>query len=324
MSYCKITPTIKNKEGKEVDSKLFKDLFNLTKDRELTKKIWGLTQVPGFLNSKSVELDENGEITLDSLQTILNIEELLDEKQQMSLKTQQAGFTDKNGNSIVVKNIHDLTDRVVKFNEENSSYVATIYPSSTKNGYEVKVEEKTINNTSQVSDLKFKSILNKKLLGILNSLGFDVSFTEDENLDGVFNPLLAKESAENLKTIIQVATPTKEEIEEEQSEREELPQPEPVVEEAKPTEQPKKPAVRTRAKGLENIAKRKAAKQGVDGWILQKQVEIAAIAKAANFNGVLSSASIKGMLESNGFTIDNIKDIDDLMNKIEYVLNCKQ
>ena len=63
MSYCKITPTITNIKGKEVDSKLFKELFNLTKDRELTKKIWGLTRVPGFLKLENLQLDENGEPT---------------------------------------------------------------------------------------------------------------------------------------------------------------------------------------------------------------------------------------------------------------------
>lgn len=203
MSYCKITPTITNIKGKEVDSKLFKELFNLTKDRELTKKIWGLTRVPGFLKLENLQLDENGEPTLQSLQNVLNISDFLTDVQKKAALSQSAGFTNKKGDLIVHKNINSLIDIVNTFNNDNLSYVANII--TVEDGYVVEVEDKTFNNALIPAKLQFKKALNNKLLGILNSLGFDVSFSEDENIDGVFNPLNAEKNAENLKVIISVA-----------------------------------------------------------------------------------------------------------------------
>lgn len=203
MSYCKIVPTILNNDGKEVDSKLFKSIFNITKDRELTKKLWGLTRVPGFLANKEYQTDENGEITIESLRELANLDELLNEKQEVSLDAQKADFIDNNGNAKSTKNIKGLIDRVISFNEKHTSYVASI--NSTKDGYTVKIDDKNTSNISTPTTLKFKKALNNKLLGILNKLGFDVSFTEDENLNGIFNPLLAESNAEELKTIIQIA-----------------------------------------------------------------------------------------------------------------------
>lgn len=203
MSYCEIIPTITNTEGKEVDSKLFKDLFNLTKDRELTKKIWGLTRVPGFLKLENLQLDNNGEPTIESLQKVLSITEFLSDVQKKAVITQQAGFTNKKGDPIIHKDVNSLMDNVNTFNNENPSYVATIIPQ--KGGYIVVVEDKTFKNSTIPTKLQFKKALNNKLLGILNAMGFDITFSEDSNVNGAFNPLNAETNAENLKTIISLA-----------------------------------------------------------------------------------------------------------------------
>ena len=157
MSYCKITPTITNIKGKEVDSKLFKELFNLTKDRELTKKIWGLTRVPGFLKLENLQLDENGEPTLQSLQSVLNISDFLTDVQKKAALSQSAGFTNKKGDLIVHKNINSLTDIVNTFNNDNPSYVANII--TVEDGYVVEVEDKTFNNVLIPAKLQFKKAL---------------------------------------------------------------------------------------------------------------------------------------------------------------------
>ena len=203
MSYCKITPTITNKDGKEVDSKLFKSLFNITKNRDLTKKIWGLTRVPGFLPTSGLDVDENGELTLQSLEKVLDLNELLTKQQLLAINMQNEGFTNDKGEPVVTKNVNQLLDKVNSFNDTNKSYVASV--KSVDGGYIVVVDDKVAQNATVPSDLKFKSALNKKLLGVLNSLGFDVSFSEDEKLNGVFNPLNAVANGDNLKSIIQVA-----------------------------------------------------------------------------------------------------------------------
>ena len=65
MGSCILKPTIKNKEGVQVESKLFNDLLQHTGNRESTKTIWGLAQVSEFTEMYTeLKYDENGEATI--------------------------------------------------------------------------------------------------------------------------------------------------------------------------------------------------------------------------------------------------------------------
>ena len=67
---CAIIPTVKNKNGQKVGSKLFKDLLSFTSnDREQARYIYEITKSDYFVRNfmPKLTLDENNEPTLRSL-----------------------------------------------------------------------------------------------------------------------------------------------------------------------------------------------------------------------------------------------------------------
>lgn len=202
MSSCIVRPTIKV-GNEEKESILFNDLLSFTGNRESAQVIWALTQVPEFVNNLSVERDENGEPTLESLNKALNIKNLLNNQISLLGEKIALGATDKNGNTIIHKNPEPIISKVVRFNEENPTLVADINKS--EEGYSISVEEKTSDNVDVPSKIIFNNSLNNKLLGIMRSLGFDVSINSTMSHNGMFNPLDANSTAEGLRTVIQIA-----------------------------------------------------------------------------------------------------------------------
>lgn len=74
---CVFKPTVKNKEGKEVNSRLFDDLLHFSSnDREFAKKYYFIGTSDEFLrtNARHVEYDENGEITFKSLKNLVSLD----------------------------------------------------------------------------------------------------------------------------------------------------------------------------------------------------------------------------------------------------------
>ena len=74
---CVFKPTVRNKEGKEVNSRLFDSLLHFSSnDREFAKKYYFIGTNDEFLraNAKYVEYDENGEITFKSLKNLVSLD----------------------------------------------------------------------------------------------------------------------------------------------------------------------------------------------------------------------------------------------------------
>ena len=202
MASCILRPTIKvGKEERE--SKLFDDLIAFTGNRESAQAIWALSQIPEITKKLDIVRDENGEPTLESLDRALDIKSLLDNKLSLLGEKISLGATDTKGNPIFHKDVTTVLDRVTSFNKSNKNLVADI--SRSEKGYTISVEEKTLDNSDVPSKLEFKSSLNNKLLGIMRSLGFDASINETMHHNGIFNPLNATETAEGLRTVIQIA-----------------------------------------------------------------------------------------------------------------------
>lgn len=202
MASCIVKPTIKvGKEEKE--SKLFNDLLSFTGNRESAQTIWALSQVPEIMKNLSVVRDENGEPTLESLDKALNIKVLLDNKLSLIGEKVTLGATDTKGNTIIHRDPELIIAKVIKFNESHPSLVADV--SKNEKGYVVSVEEKTIENSDIPAKLMFNNSLNNKLLGIMRSLGFDVTVNNSMSYNGIFNPLDAKTTADGLRTVIQIA-----------------------------------------------------------------------------------------------------------------------
>lgn len=82
---CVFRPTVINKEGKEVESRLFNDLLHFSSnDREFAKRYYFIGSDEEFLrvNGSKVKYDENGEITFSSLKNLVKLN--LDEEKLLS------------------------------------------------------------------------------------------------------------------------------------------------------------------------------------------------------------------------------------------------
>ena len=67
MNSCAIIPQVRDNNGNIRDSKLFKDLLSLTKNnRSISKKLYGISKNPKFLNDYKAELsfDDANEVTI--------------------------------------------------------------------------------------------------------------------------------------------------------------------------------------------------------------------------------------------------------------------
>lgn len=74
---CVFKPTVKDKEGNEVNSKLFDSLLHFSSnDREFAKKWYFIGTNDEFLrtNANKIEYDENGEITFKSLKNLVSLD----------------------------------------------------------------------------------------------------------------------------------------------------------------------------------------------------------------------------------------------------------
>ena len=73
---CVFKPTVRNKQGEEVNSKLFDSLLHFSSnDREFAKKFYFVGTNEDFLraNAGKIKLDENGEITFNSLKNLVSL-----------------------------------------------------------------------------------------------------------------------------------------------------------------------------------------------------------------------------------------------------------
>ena len=190
------------KNGKE--SRLFKDLLSHTKDRELSKQMWSVTQVPELLaNLEGLEYDSNGEVTYDSFSKAINLVDLFDKHLTAMEIATQLGISDTNGNPHFFDKVADAMDKAIEYNERDLGYVASVELSEDKPV--VKIDAKTALNAESPKQLLFHRDLNNRLLNTLRSMGFDVTFMNDPHKEGVFNPMLAEENAGRLKTVIGIS-----------------------------------------------------------------------------------------------------------------------
>lgn len=200
---CVYIPTVKV-GSQEVDSQLFKELVSYTGNRESAKYIWGLTQIPEFMNSlNGIQKDKNGEPTLQSLIKAINIDSLLDEGISIEGAKRELNAIDSKGEPIVHSSLDTILNSVIEFNKKHPKIVADI--GSKEGGYVINVEPKTVQNATAPEALVFNSSLNNQLRGILRRLGFDVEILANPRFKAMFSPENARTNAEGLRTVIQIA-----------------------------------------------------------------------------------------------------------------------
>lgn len=187
------------------DSKLFQELRAKTKDRELTKQIWAFTQTDLFKSEfNDLEKDENGEVTYDALSEALGLENIFNQSEKDLNTAIDDGLMSLDGKPTVFDSASKAIDRARNFNKKSKNKIAVV--SQEDNGkFSVNVLDKTPENILKSDRQEKLAELNSWLIDLLGKLGFNVDFADNPDYAGIFNPLLADENAETLKTVIQVA-----------------------------------------------------------------------------------------------------------------------
>ena len=200
---CAIIPTVQ--VGNELkESKLFMGLLSIINNRETVKYIYGLTKIPEVQEKlKGISKDENGEYKVSALVKALSLDKILDGKLKLVSQKEELGAVNSEGRPIIYDSYTEIIDKVNSFNKNNEDAVANINKDS--NGYSITVESKTIDNADIPNQLIFRTALNNQLLNFMRKLGFDVKIDGSLLYDGIFDPLHAETTADNLKIVIRIA-----------------------------------------------------------------------------------------------------------------------
>ena len=190
---------IPNKRNSNDASQLFEDLNKITKDRDVTKVLWGLAQNDEFLkeNNLAVGVEPTALQLLKSFEqkdlksvlgpvgyvNYINTIEELDKLSYKSYNTANSKVEE------LIEKYQDLTP-IVSVNEGD---------------YNISLVHKTKDTVKTTAKQQTLKAVNDQLISYMEKLGFGVS--EVVNLDsaGKFSPLNAVENGNNLINIIQIS-----------------------------------------------------------------------------------------------------------------------
>ena len=195
---CIWTPGV-NKDLSGEPSAIHSDLVDYTGDRAVANAIWAVTKVEGALDKSQLEMDENGEPTIESLAKVIPIKDIV-KKTSLSVEKKEIGAIDKQGKPIAYDSLDETLVITKEFNENNPDLIA--YPIEQDKKFFINVEHKNKTNYNKAQEVAFNNELNNSLLGIMRSLGFTA--TVDNRVAGIFDPMNAMETANGLKAVIRV------------------------------------------------------------------------------------------------------------------------
>lgn len=196
---CTILAYVRNSKGEMVESKLFKDLLHYTSNnRQIAKEYYAVGTNEEFLSkvrdNEDYKVDENGEITFDSLRKLSKMDLESDKLIQVLNRDIGEGEYDYS----------EAIRRVENFNNNNTfsdKVMATLVPIA-KGKYYIsvvpvrktvetekgkKVEENTVNEQKKLHDVVRNQELENKLISLLRSHGVSVKFLENDNEGGRYS-----------------------------------------------------------------------------------------------------------------------------------------
>lgn len=200
MKSCVLIPSIKI-NGIEKPSKLFQDLTKIFINRKDAIEVWGLFQIPNFGDKYGLK-KVNGEYLAKDIKEKLEFNKYLEDKLSKKVIEQDAGFANNKGEYTVFKDYEEAVNKAESFSENSKVYNAKII--QVDKGFAINIETKK-ENPIEPQNIKFNSALNRRLLQILEDVGFDVSIVKGLQQDGIFSPLNAEENAKGLIEIIKLA-----------------------------------------------------------------------------------------------------------------------
>ena len=221
---CAIIPTVKNKNGQVVDSKLFKDLLSFTSNnRNEAKRLYEITKSDSFIKNWNprLTLDENNEPTLRSLLKKTNLSDVIPETKVLERLNREIGYYKKGMDRPALwvnndENYQKLKQRAIAFNQNSEfrdDYVATIVKvqdtESPRIFIGVKVEKRNRLNSVNADKMEYNENLNNRLRGILESHGIGIGVLTDlekrMGIHGVTDFDVARNTANGLVEMIRLA-----------------------------------------------------------------------------------------------------------------------
>ena len=196
---CIITPLVKSPDGKFVKSILFDTLYNIAKDRNLTKRLYNVATSSEFLNSADIlsdgKFDRNGQLTAHSFLKLSNLIEYTDKE----IKNLESKYGITAPYDEAIKNIE-------KFNEEydTSDYVATIDEfegNKVKVGFTIRDEASSNKLREQIENNE----LTKLVSDTLRSLGVAYDFVGSNSFNGMFSTRNAQRMSDGLYHLISIS-----------------------------------------------------------------------------------------------------------------------
>ena len=194
MDSCIYIPKHKNK-----DSKLFSDLMSITKDRDTTIALYGLSKSKELMDNLNImEYYSNGEPKASALIDALGKpKEILGEKNYIKFIEDLENLSDTYSSySSAYEKFNSLTD---KYDNEASFYIH-------KEGNSFKISAQSLSNNNPLTKNTVRnSSLRSSILSYLNNLGFDIEENSTVDNPSRFSPLEATENANKLKVMIRMA-----------------------------------------------------------------------------------------------------------------------
>ncbi|MBQ9255389.1 MAG: hypothetical protein IJ180_11535 [Bacteroidales bacterium] len=141
---CQIIPLVNKKP-----SRLYQDLLGKTaNNRPLTNLLYAISKQDKIIKMVGYKgLDKLGEIKLEELNKLINIDELLPLQSKILVLEKEFGVVDNKGFRIYYKTPNEIYDKVLDFNEKHKNFTATI--EWNESGYYIKIDSITAKNYLQ-------------------------------------------------------------------------------------------------------------------------------------------------------------------------------
>lgn len=202
MGSCILTPSVVL-NGKEQDSRLYKDLLSYTGgNRDSALDLYVIATHNKVKVKEGIVLDELGEPTLKSFMDVtkanehlVNVNNSIDEIQQ--------GFREDNGEAVVYPSTAEANGHAAMYNAKQDNKVAIIEGS--RGNRTVSIKDAAPDTKLKALEQKGAVALNSRIRELMKQMGFTAVVDTDLAFEGLFDPLRATKTADGLLTVIRIA-----------------------------------------------------------------------------------------------------------------------
>lgn len=184
---CLVYPQIPGKDGKLEDSKMYKEMLKIVKDRPKVNWLYCkyiASNVADIMDQAGYKRNNQGEFKAEDVLKYLDYEDIGKEIASLSDKEKQLGAVDVNGNRIDYTNAKEALEKADAFNDRHKGLVATVYQHG--DIFNIHVSEKNSRTHMQPTDIKERLAIWDVYKQVFSSIGIDIENLPPE-LNSTFN-----------------------------------------------------------------------------------------------------------------------------------------